>query len=246
MTTLLGFLVFFALIGFVVGLIAFARRGLAWARIRDRRTAAGVTAVALLVFLVSAALMPTEEADESDGSVVAASAVLGRPSPLSMTSPSAGGTLTATITSVSPTAAVTSATFVPQAPASTAAGRPSDRSVSPASPPTTSTAAAAVQPAPAAAPQQPAAAVQQPTAAAAPPQAVPPQAAPPPAAAPAPDPRAGCEPSYPETCLRSGIGDYDCAGGKGDGPNYIRGPLRVTPPDPFDLDRDGDGYGCTS
>ncbi|KPM56172.1 hypothetical protein ACG83_13735 [Frankia sp. R43] len=241
MTTLLAFLVFFALIGFVVGLIAFARRGLAWARIRDRRTAAGVTAVALLVFLVSAALMPTEEADESDGAVVAASAVVGRPSPPATTSPSAGGTLTATATSVSPTAAVASATFVPQAPASTAAGRPSDRSVSPASPPTTSTAAAAVQPAPAAAPQQPAAVVQQPTAAAAPP-----QAAPPPAAAPAPDPRAGCESSYPETCLRSGIGDYDCAGGKGDGPNYVRGPLRVTPPDPFDLDRDGDGYGCTS
>ena len=38
--------------------------------------------------------------------------------------------------------------------------------------------------------------------------------------------------------------DYDCAGGAGDGPRYVEGPLRVRPPDPFDLDREGDGWGC--
>jgi micrococcal nuclease len=53
-----------------------------------------------------------------------------------------------------------------------------------------------------------------------------------------------CNPSYPDVCLKDGIGDWDCAGGSGNGPNYISGPIRVLPPDPFDLDRDGDGWGC--
>jgi hypothetical protein len=53
-----------------------------------------------------------------------------------------------------------------------------------------------------------------------------------------------CDPSYPEVCLKTEIGDYDCAGGTGDGPNYINGPIRVLSPDPFELDRDGDGWGC--
>lgn len=59
------------------------------------------------------------------------------------------------------------------------------------------------------------------------------------------DSRAGnCDPAYPDTCLQDGIGDYDCAGGSVNGPNYARGPVRVLPPDPFSLDRDGDGIGC--
>jgi hypothetical protein len=43
-----------------------------------------------------------------------------------------------------------------------------------------------------------------------------------------------------------GAGDYDCAGGTGNGPNYVDGPVRVVNPgqDPFDLDRDNDGEGC--
>ena len=53
-----------------------------------------------------------------------------------------------------------------------------------------------------------------------------------------------CHPSYPDGCLQVGIGDYDCAGGSGNGPNYVRGPFRVLRPDPFDLDRDRDGIGC--
>lgn len=52
----------------------------------------------------------------------------------------------------------------------------------------------------------------------------------------------GCVPGY-SPCLKSGIGDYDCAGGSGDGPNYT-GPVRVTGSDPFGLDRDGNGIGC--
>jgi hypothetical protein len=38
-------------------------------------------------------------------------------------------------------------------------------------------------------------------------------------------------------------GDYDCAGGSGNGPNYT-GPVRVYGSDPFDLDQDNDGWGC--
>jgi hypothetical protein len=68
----------------------------------------------------------------------------------------------------------------------------------------------------------------------------PPTTAPPPSTAPSRD----CDPSYPDVCLDPDAVDYDCAGGSGDGPEYVRGPIRVRPPDPFDLDREGDGWGC--
>jgi hypothetical protein len=71
-----------------------------------------------------------------------------------------------------------------------------------------------------------------------PPSTAPP--APPPTAPPARD----CHPSYEGDCLKVGIGDYDCAGGSGNGPNYVQGTVRVVGPDEFDLDRDGDGLGC--
>jgi hypothetical protein len=67
-------------------------------------------------------------------------------------------------------------------------------------------------------------------------------APPPPTTAPQPD----CDPSYPGVCLDPDAADYDCAGGSGDGPEYVEGPIRVRPPDPFDLDREGDGWGCES
>jgi endonuclease YncB( thermonuclease family) len=53
-----------------------------------------------------------------------------------------------------------------------------------------------------------------------------------------------CDPSYPTVCLKMNAGDYDCAGGSGNGPNYVQGPIKVLPPDPFGLDRDGNGIGC--
>lgn len=56
----------------------------------------------------------------------------------------------------------------------------------------------------------------------------------------------GCDPSYPDVCIPPGAADYDCEGGSGNGPNYIDGPIQVLPPDPHDLDRDGDGIGCES
>jgi hypothetical protein len=61
---------------------------------------------------------------------------------------------------------------------------------------------------------------------------------------PAPPP-SNCDSAYPTICLRDGIGDYDCAGGSGDGPNYVYATnFTVRSPDPFGLDADGDGVGC--
>ncbi len=57
-------------------------------------------------------------------------------------------------------------------------------------------------------------------------------------------PLALCDLAYPDVCLKDGIGDYDCAGGSGDGPNYVTGPIRVLSADPFRLDTDHDGIGC--
>lgn len=51
-----------------------------------------------------------------------------------------------------------------------------------------------------------------------------------------------CHPSY-SGCLKPDAGDYDCASGSGNGPNYT-GPVRVLGYDEFGLDRDGDGWGC--
>jgi endonuclease YncB( thermonuclease family) len=65
--------------------------------------------------------------------------------------------------------------------------------------------------------------------------------APAPAPAPTPAPPPDCQGYSP--CLPPGP-DVDCAGGSGDGPRYVDGPVSVTGSDPYDLDRDGDGVGC--
>jgi hypothetical protein len=38
--------------------------------------------------------------------------------------------------------------------------------------------------------------------------------------------------------------DVDCAGGGGDGPVFVTGPIQVIGVDIYDLDPDGDGVGC--
>jgi hypothetical protein len=38
--------------------------------------------------------------------------------------------------------------------------------------------------------------------------------------------------------------DVDCAGGSGNGPAYVSGPVQVLGGDPYGLDADGDGIGC--
>ncbi|WP_326563475.1 G5 domain-containing protein [Micromonospora peucetia] len=51
-----------------------------------------------------------------------------------------------------------------------------------------------------------------------------------------------CDPNY-SGCVPI-ASDVDCAGGSGNGPAYVQGPVRVIGSDIYDLDRDGDGIGC--
>lgn len=55
-------------------------------------------------------------------------------------------------------------------------------------------------------------------------------------------PQSKCDPNY-SGCVPV-ASDVDCAGGGGNGPAYVRGPIRVTGSDIYDLDRDGDGTAC--
>ncbi len=52
-----------------------------------------------------------------------------------------------------------------------------------------------------------------------------------------------CHPSYEGVCVPV-ASDVDCAGGSGNGPAYVRGPVYVVGPDVYGLDRDGDGVAC--
>lgn len=67
---------------------------------------------------------------------------------------------------------------------------------------------------------------------------------PPPAPEPEPAPAPSCDPNY-SGCVPV-ASDVDCAGGSGNGPAYVDGPIRVTGSDIYDLDRDGDGTACDS
>ncbi len=83
----------------------------------------------------------------------------------------------------------------------------------------------------------------------APPTTAPPATAPPPppTAAPAPPPSppqqsGGCDPNY-SGCVPI-ASDVDCAGGSGNGPAYVSGPVNVIGSDIYGLDADHDGVGC--
>lgn len=52
-----------------------------------------------------------------------------------------------------------------------------------------------------------------------------------------------CDPNYSGACVPI-ASDVDCAGGSGNGPAYVDGPVRVIGDDKYDLDRDGDGIAC--
>lgn len=56
---------------------------------------------------------------------------------------------------------------------------------------------------------------------------------------------ADCDPNYSGACVPI-ASDVDCAGGSGNGPAYVQGPVTVVGDDIYDLDRDGDGTGCDS
>jgi hypothetical protein len=51
-----------------------------------------------------------------------------------------------------------------------------------------------------------------------------------------------CDPNY-DSCVPI-ASDVDCASGSGNGPAYVRGPVRVIGRDIYRLDNDGDGIGC--
>jgi len=51
-----------------------------------------------------------------------------------------------------------------------------------------------------------------------------------------------CDPNY-SGCVPK-ASDVDCAGGSGNGPAYVSGPVRVIVSDIYGLDRDGDGVAC--
>ena len=62
---------------------------------------------------------------------------------------------------------------------------------------------------------------------------------------PAPKPAPKCDPNYSGACVPIAY-DVECAGGSGNGPAYVSGPVRVTGTDIYGLDRDGDGIACDS
>jgi hypothetical protein len=54
----------------------------------------------------------------------------------------------------------------------------------------------------------------------------------------------GCDPNYDGDCVPIDS-DVDCAGGSGNGPSYVQGPVRVIGTDIYGLDgNDNDGLGC--
>lgn len=56
------------------------------------------------------------------------------------------------------------------------------------------------------------------------------------------EPSGDCTPGY-DPCIPPGP-DVDCAGGRGDGPRYVQGPVTVTGSDPYNLDGNHDGIAC--
>jgi len=52
-----------------------------------------------------------------------------------------------------------------------------------------------------------------------------------------------CDSNYSGACVPV-AGDVDCAGGSGNGPAYVSGPVTVVGDDIYGLDRDGNGVAC--
>jgi hypothetical protein len=54
-----------------------------------------------------------------------------------------------------------------------------------------------------------------------------------------------CDPNYAGACVPNVYpDDVDCAGGSGNGPYYVAGPVHVVGVDHYGLDRDGDHWAC--
>ncbi len=52
-----------------------------------------------------------------------------------------------------------------------------------------------------------------------------------------------CDPNFTGACVPI-ASDVDCAEGNGNGPAYVRGPVKVIGTDIYKRDRDGDGIAC--
>jgi resuscitation-promoting factor RpfB len=52
-----------------------------------------------------------------------------------------------------------------------------------------------------------------------------------------------CDPNYSGACVPI-ASDVDCAGGSGNGPAYVQGPVQVVGTDIYGLDSNNDGIGC--
>lgn len=52
-----------------------------------------------------------------------------------------------------------------------------------------------------------------------------------------------CDANYGGVCVPI-ASDVDCAGGSGNGPAYVVGPVYIVGSDIYGLDRDGDGVAC--
>jgi hypothetical protein len=61
-----------------------------------------------------------------------------------------------------------------------------------------------------------------------------------------PSKAASCDPNYKGACLKPNVSDCDCAGGSGNGPYYVQGPITVVGDDHYDLDSDHNGTACES
>jgi hypothetical protein len=55
--------------------------------------------------------------------------------------------------------------------------------------------------------------------------------------------KSSCDPNYSGACVPI-ASDVDCAGGSGNGPAYLSEAAKITGSDIYDLDADGDGWGC--
>ena len=62
---------------------------------------------------------------------------------------------------------------------------------------------------------------------------------------PKPKPASNCDSNYAGACVPV-ASDVDCAGGSGDGPEYVQGPVQVVGDDVYDLNRDDDNIACDS
>lgn len=61
----------------------------------------------------------------------------------------------------------------------------------------------------------------------------------------APAPKPNCDPNYTGACVPNVYpADVDCAGGSGNGPYYVQGPVYVVGVDRYGLDANHDGVGC--